>query len=216
MNLFAYGKIVRTNALVLLILLVVAVAGGLLFSLVQTPKYRSTAIAYVVTQQATNLNDLAQGVDFGKQVVRSYATIIPTPLILSPVIRDLNLKTDPFTLGKEVEVEVPLDTVVLNITVTDPSPINSARIANAIASSLSATVPTLTPATADSVEPVRLTIAQRAVPPTSPVVPNTLLNVGVALVAAVALAVFIAVVRDALLKRAAELRRSGPSVDEQD
>lgn len=216
MNLSDYGKIVRRNALVLLILLVVGIAGGLLFSLLQTPKYKSTAIVYVTTQQATNLNDLAQGVDFGQQVVRSYATVIPTPLILSPVIQELGLKTDPYTLGKEVDVEVPLDTVVLNITVTDPSPTDSARIANAIASSLSEAVPTLTPPTADSVDPVRITIAQRAVPPTSPTVPNTPLNVGVAAVAAIALAVFIAAVRDAVRKRAVELRRSerGATVEE--
>ena len=214
MNLSDYGRIARRNALILLILLVVAVSAGLLYSLLQTPKYRSTAIAYVSTQQATNLNDLAQGVDFGQQVVRSYATIVPTPLILSPVIKQLGLDTDPATLAQQVDVEVPLQTVVLSITVTDKSPTNSARIANAIANSLSDTVSTLTPATADSVEPVRITIAQRAVPPTSPVVPNTTLNLGVAVIIAVALAVFIAVVRDAMRKRAAELSRDGSSPSE--
>lgn len=209
MNLSDYGRIVRRNALILLILLVVAVSAGLLYSLVQTPKYKTTAIAYVSTQQATNLNDLAQGVDFGQQVVRSYATIVPTPLILQPVIQQLNLNTDPAALAQEVDVQVPLQTVVLSVTVTDRSPTDAARIANAIVGSLADRVSTLTPATADSVEPVRITIAQRAVPPISPVVPNTMLNLAVAVLVAIALAVFIAVLRDALRKRAAELRRDG-------
>ncbi len=208
MNLSSYGQIARRNALLLLILLVLAIAAGLLVSLVQTPKYKSTAIAYVTTQQATNLNDLAQGVSFGQEVVHSYATVIPTPLVLEPVVKQLNLKTSALDLADEVQVVVPLNTVVLQITVTDPSPTQSARIANAIASSLSSTVSTLTPPTADSVEPVRITVAQRAVPPTSPTVPNTALNLGVAVVIAIALAVFIAVLRDALRKRASELRRS--------
>lgn len=214
MKISAYGQIARRNALVLLILLVLAVAAGLLVSLLQTPQYRATAVAYVSTQQATNLNDLAQGASFSQEIVRSYATIIPTPLVLDPVVQQLKLKTDAMDLAGRVSVEVPLDTVVLDITVTDPSPTDAARIANGIASSLSATVPTLTPATADSVEPVRVTVAQRAVPPTSPVVPNTLLNVAVAVVVAIALAVFIAVLRDALRKRASELRRAEPGVDE--
>lgn len=207
MNLSDYGRVARRNALVLLILLVLGVAGGLLVSLLQTPKYTATTVAYVSTQQATNLNDLAQGVDFSKEVVRSYATIIPTPLVLAPVIQDLGLNISPLVLADEVSVDVPLETSVLSISVTDTSPAASARIANAIASSLSATVPTLTPATADSVEPVRVIIAQRAVPPTSPTVPNTLLNVAVAVVLAIALSIFIAVLRDAMRKRAAELRR---------
>lgn len=214
MNFSDYGRIARRNALVLLILLVVAVSAGLLYSLLQTPKYRSTAIVYVSTEQATNLNDLAQGVDFGQQVVRSYATIVPTPLILAPVIEQLKLDTDSAALSQQVDVEVPLQTVVMSITVTDRSPSNSARIANAITSSLSDEVSKLTPPTADSVQPVRLTIAQRAVPPTSPTVPNTGLNLGVAVIVAIALAVFIAVVRDAMQRRAVELRREGSTPSE--
>lgn len=214
MNISSYGQIARRNALILLILLVLAIAAGLLVSLLQTPQYKSTAVAYVTTQQATNLNDLAQGVSFSQEVVHSYATIIPTPLVLEPVVKQLNLKTSAIDLADEVDVQVPLDTVVLQITVTDPSPTQSARIANAIASTLTSTVSTLTPPTADSVEPVRVTVAQRAVPPTSPSVPNTALNLGVAVVVAIALAVFIAVLRDALRKRASELRRTGTDAPE--
>lgn len=208
MKISQYGSIVRRNAFVLVVLLTLAVAAALLLSLLQTPKYKATAVVYVTTQQATNLNDLAQGVDFGQQIVRSYATIIPTPLVLNPVIQQLKLDTDAYDLADEVDVEVPLETVVMNITVTDASSADAARIANAIVTSLSSTVSTLTPPTADSVEPVRITVAQRAVPPTAPTTPNVPLNLAVGVVAALALTVFIAVLRDALRKRAAELQGS--------
>lgn len=204
-----YVRLLRRNLVVLVVLVLLGCAGGLAVSLVQKPTYQATTVMYVSTQQATSLSDLSQGANLTQQLVRSYVDIVNTPLVLDPVIAQLGLKQSSDDLALRVAADSPIDTVVLHISVTDQSPATAARIANAVGTSLSSAVNTLTPPTADTASPVRLIVVKPASAPSAPTSPNTRLNLAVGALVGLLLAVFIALLRNALRNR---LRVSGSSV----
>lgn len=200
-----YVRAARTNAALLLILAVTGCIAGLVLTLTQTPQYRSTASVYIATQQATNLNDLTQGSIFTQQAVKNYASTVPTSLVLAPALASLHIDRSPQSLARAVVVENPLDTTILNISVTDASPVTAARLANAIQVSLGRAVSELTPPTADSVNPVKIIVLNNAVASPSPVSPNAALNAAIGGIVGLAIAVFVALFRNALARREREV-----------
>ena len=66
--------------------------------------------------------------------VRSYADIASSPRITGPVVERLGLSESASDLAGRIEAEAPLDTVLINLSVTDTSPERAAGIANAAAS----------------------------------------------------------------------------------
>lgn len=209
MRLSDYVWIVRRNVVLLVVLTLLGVSVGLVASLVQSPRYQATTKVYISTQQATNLADLSSGATFAQQVVKSYADVVTTPLVLDPVVNSLHLSQSTDQLATQVSASTPIDTVLLDISVIDKSPAQAARIANAVAQSLSDAVSTLTPPTADSVSPVKVTVVQRAEAPTAPTIPNTRLNLLIGLVIGLVVGIFVALLRQALLQRAQEVGDGG-------
>jgi capsular polysaccharide biosynthesis protein len=64
--------------------------------------------------------------------VRSYKLLVEEPSVMGEVGQVLGLADTPQQLADRTEVENPLDTVLINISVTDSSPEQAARIANTI------------------------------------------------------------------------------------
>lgn len=209
-----YVRLARRSAVLLLVFALLGVGGALGYSLLQTPQYQSTTTIFVSTQQAANLADLSQGADFAEQLARSYAQTVPTAVVLSPVISSLGLNETSEDLKKQVEVSQPLDTVVLQITVTDDSPTQAAKIANAVVTSLSRTVQTVTPPTADTANAVRLFTLDPAIAPASPSSPRVLLNAAIGLAIGLAIGVFLILARNAVLRQEFERARDEPLVEQ--
>ena len=92
----------------------------------------------------------------------------------------------------------PLDTVLIDVRVVDPSPEQAAELADAVAASLVDVVTDLeSPATGEP-SSVRLSVVEAALVPTDPVSPNAALNALLGLVVGLGLAVGAVVAWDAL------------------
>lgn len=201
MELRDYVRILHKNWILLLILLVLGLAGGAGYAALQTPKYVASTQLYVsVRTEGAATGDLVQGTTFARQMVTSYVDVVNTALVLDPVIDKLGLDTTVGALAPRVSASTPLNTVLIDISVTDGDPEQAAEITNAVAESFTAVVQgTLeTPSTTDAASPVLITVTEPAVAPSSPASPNVRMMVILGALLGLALGVGIAMLRAVL------------------
>ena len=201
MELRDYIRILHKNWIIILILLIVGAGAGAAYSVVQTPQYETSTQLYVsVRSEGAATGDLVQGTTFARQIVASYVEVVPTALVLEPVIDELGLPATVAELAERVSAQAPLNTVNLIITATDPDPVLAAQIADAAAASLTTAVQTTLerPATDDGASPVQLTTVQPAAIPSEPVSPNLKLNIALGALLGLAAGIGIAVLRSVL------------------
>ncbi len=195
-DLHGYWRIIvgRWNIVAFTVLSMVAIAAVL--TLVLPKKYTSDARFFVSTSSSANTAQLAQGSDFTRARVSSYAQLVQTRTVLGPIASSLNFPGGVEKLADEVNASVEADTVLLDVTVTDRSPARAHRIAEDIASSLPHVIDRLETTGADKASPVNVTVVNEPVIPTEPVSPRPALNVGVGLVVGLLIGVAAAVLRD--------------------
>lgn len=106
--------------------------GGYLYSnYVVEKQYQSSTKIYVNSRQ-DNSTLTYTDVETGRQLTKDYVELIKSRPVLEEVINKLKLNIDANTLKNMISVEVPIDTRILNITVTSRDPNESKKIADAI------------------------------------------------------------------------------------
>jgi len=194
-----YIRILRKSWILIVVLALVGVAGAATLSLVQTPQYSATSKVFVSTQSSGSVADLAQGNAFTVQRVNTYSDLATTPIVLLPVIAELELDTNEESLSGVISVAAPLNTSIIEITVANADPVLAADIANATAESLTKVVDRIeTPAADDATSAVKLTLVQQAIVPGAPVSPNVPLNIAFGVLVGLAIGVGLAVLRQVL------------------
>jgi polysaccharide biosynthesis transport protein len=176
---------------------VFAVAAAAAYSWLQTPMY-DASVQMFVSVQSSDINQLNQGNNFTEQRVKTYSEIVASPVVLDAVIKTLDLDYDSEELSKNILATSPVDTVLLNVVVSDPSPKRAQDIANAIADEFPKTIDSIETPAGKSTSPVKVSVTRHADLPTEPASPRTKLNLAVGLLAGVALGVGITVLREAL------------------
>lgn len=149
--------------------------GGMLafaYASSMTDLYRSTSGVFLSAAQGSTTSELVQGSTFTQSLIQSYAQLATMPVVLSPVIAELGLDESPTSLAASVTADAPLNTVIIEISVTDPSPKQAARIADAISRSLAHAARTLSPTGADGQASITMTTIAPAQVPNHPFSPN--------------------------------------------
>ena len=199
MELSDYIRILRKSWILIVVLALVGVAGAAAFSLAQTPQYSATSKVFVSTQSGGTVSELAQGNAFTVQRVTTYSDLATTPIVLLPVIAELELDTNEGSLARSISVAAPTNTSIIEIAVSDNDPVMAADIANSVAESLTKVVDRIeTPATVDATSAVKLTLVQQATVSASPVSPNVPVNIALGLLVGIAAGVGLAVLRQVL------------------
>src|SRR5205807_7774486 len=67
----------------------------------------------------------------------SYVNFVSSPKVAQTVITDLGLNMSPAVLASKVSANVPLDTSLINLSVTDPSPQRAQSLAQGVADEFS-------------------------------------------------------------------------------
>ena len=198
MGLRGYFLVLRTRWVVIVscALIALVLAG---FTALRSPRvYQAQASVFFSVSVGEQSRDLASGFSYAQGLVGAYAQVASQPLVLKPVIAQLGLDVTPKALAGAVSAEVPLDTVIINLQVTNPSAEQAAKIANAVAQQLTQTVGELVPGVSNKSAPVRVTIIAPASVPTSPSSPRIGLDLTLGLVGGLILGLILAFVRDAL------------------
>ncbi len=200
MDLHDYVRILRRNLVLIISLAMIGIAGGALVALTTPASYTSSTQLYVaVGSNAGTTSEMTQGTNFARQAVTTYVSVIPSSIVLDPVIEQLDLAESAEELARRVSASAALNTVIIDVTVTDPSPGQAARIANAIGESFTAVVAQqLEAPTGDRPSPVRIETLQPAQVPLSPSAPNMRLSLALGGLLGLAAGVGIAVLREVL------------------
>ncbi|MDN4641342.1 polysaccharide biosynthesis tyrosine autokinase [Agreia sp. PsM10] len=203
MELRDYIRILRKSWVLIAVLLFVGIGAAAGYSILQTPKYSSSAKVFVSTSGGSTVTDLQQGNTFTQQRVKTYADLATTPIVLLPVITELGLDVSSSELASMITASAPLDTTLIEISVTSVDAALAARIATSVSESLTLAVENIETSTSDtsSVSPVKLTLVQHAEVPQTPVSPNVPLNIALGGLVGLALSIGLAVLRETLDNR---------------
>jgi succinoglycan biosynthesis transport protein ExoP len=200
-----YLSILRARWMTVVAVILVALALAGFVSLRATPVYVARANVFFSVSISGSTSDLARGFAYAQGQVRSYAKVATQPIVLQPVIDQLGLDMTPVQLSRSIVAQSPLDTVLLEIQVSESDPERAADIANAVATQLTAAVTRLTAPTATQ-SPVKVTTVQPAAVPKAPESPRTKVNLAIALFLGTIAGAVGAVARDTLDQRIAGRR----------
>jgi receptor protein-tyrosine kinase len=150
-----------------------AALGG---SLLMTPKYSSSTQLFVSTDDASSTSAVFQGSQFSQDRVSSYVELLAGEELAARVVDAAGLDLSPGELVGEISVSTVPQTVLINVTVTDPSPQQAQRIANEIGEQFPRMVSELE-TTSSGALPVKVVVVREAGLPSIPSSPQTLLNV---------------------------------------
>ncbi|MDQ0212051.1 polysaccharide biosynthesis tyrosine autokinase [Arthrobacter bambusae] len=195
MDLRDYLRILRRNWILIVSLTLGGLLAGGAASVLLKPSYTATTQLFVSIQNSGSVTELQQGNTFSQARVQSYVKTVATPVVLQPAIDSLGLNETTEELAKHVTATTDLNTVLINISVTDSSPAQAAAIAQAVGASLVKAIDTLEKPKTGGTSPVGLSIITPAQAPATPSSPNTKLNLIVGLMAGLALGLGAAVLR---------------------
>lgn len=152
---------------------IIGLAVGGATVILHTPMYAATTQTYVSIR---DVNDAEGQLGLHSNVLRpslnTFAALVNTESVLSPVIEDLNLDTTVGDLSSEVRAIVPAGQTLVRITVSDRNPEHAAAIANATSDSLITLIGELEAVPPGTPQLVSLTTVQSAAVPEKPVSPN--------------------------------------------
>lgn len=205
-----YLRIVRRSWVLITALTALGLLIGGAFSVLAQRTYTANTQLFVAIQSSGSISELQQGNTFSQARVQSYVRTVTTPVVLQPVIDSLGLKESPAELAGRVQASTDLNTVIINISVRDDSPVQSAATAQAVANSLIRAVDTLEKPRAGDTSPVSLSVITPASAPPGPSAPNTRLNLALGLFIGIASGIGLAVARsifDTRIRVEADVRR---------
>ncbi|WP_442319981.1 polysaccharide biosynthesis tyrosine autokinase [Arthrobacter bambusae] len=205
-----YLRIGRRNWILLVAFTLAGLLGGGVTSVLIQPTYTAETQLFVAIQSSGTVQELQQGNTFTQARVQSYVKTVTTPVVLQPAIDALGLKVTADQLAKHVKASTDVNTVLINISVSDTSPVQAAATAQSVANSLIKAIDLLEKPKTGGTSPVSLSIITPAEAPSEPSAPNTKLNLLLGLALGLVLGIGAAVLRtnlDFRIRGEADLRK---------
>lgn len=192
-----YVTVLKKHWILIASVTICTVALVAVYTYMQTPTYKASSQVFVsVNGGSASSTDLLQGSNFTVRQVKSYSELAKSPLVLNEVIKELGLDESPASLAAAIETTVPLDTVLITMTVSNTDPELAAQIANSVADNLAIAVQQLE--SREGQVPVKLTVSKEATVPGSPSAPVVKMNLAIGLLIGFVFAYVVALVRDLL------------------
>lgn len=190
-------RIVRRRWLLILSCLLIAVAAAAVVTIRATPQYASTARLFVSTPGSGSV-DAYQGGLFSQQRVTSYADLIKGKEVAQRVIERLDLSESAADLAGKVTSLVAPQTVIIEVSVTDPDPQRAELLAQTVAEEFTKFVGELETAPGETTALIKATVVEPAGLPGSPVSPQPLRNLGLGVILGLLVGIGVAVARERL------------------
>lgn len=164
--------------LIIALMLGAALVAAIISYFVLTPTYQNSS-QFLVTQSNADANAQLTQSDLrtNVEIINTYNQIIKSPAILDPVAQELNLNMSSGQLSEKIQVASADNSQVVTVTATDPDPALATEIANTTVEVFQDKIPDLMNVDNVSI----LSEAQLSENP-SPVAPNPILNIAIAIV----------------------------------
>ena len=200
MELRDYARVLRKQWRLIAVCLLGVVLTAVAITLQATPQYKTTVGFFVSTSDRSTDSSSSSaytGGLFSQQRVKSYASIVAGPLMADRIATDLGGLPRSAVEGHLAAVAVP-DTVLLTVTVTDPSPKRAVALAQSLARLFPQVADTLESPAAGGASSVKVSVIQQPRLPEHAFSPRPTRNIGLAVVLGLLLGVGLAVLREAL------------------
>ena len=178
MNIQSSLRALRRHIVLLVSLTLIGLSAGVVYALTAPVRY-STTVDMLVIGQSQSLDGAATTAElnlarsYALQAIGSYVAIIPSSIVLQPVIDELGLPETPAALAGLLSVSAAPGSTTISVNVTDGKPGRVARIANAVADSFATVVAEQLERPSDARRSiVRIDVIQPAVVPITPLAPN--------------------------------------------
>ena len=176
MDLRDYMRVIRRQWILIVAVTLVGLLAGGVTSVMSKPTYTADTQLFVAIQSSGSVQELQQGNTFSQARVQSYVKTVGSPVVLQPAIDSLGLPMTAADLAERVKTTSDPNTVLINISVNDGSPVQASAIAQAVADSLIKAVDNLEKPKTGGSSPVSLSVIKPAIAPSAPSAPNTKMN----------------------------------------
>lgn len=200
MDLRDYVRLLRRRWRLIAVCALVALAAAVAVTLTSTKQYTARAQLFVSAQDSSGggISTAYTGNLFTQQRVKSYVSVITSMRTASLVQADLRLPETPEQIASKITASAPLDTVLVNVSVSDADPVRARDIANSVGKVFPGLVDQIEQPSAGGASPVRVSLVQPAVTPDAPTSPRPKLNLALGLLVGLAAGVGAAVLRETL------------------
>ncbi|WNS77669.1 Wzz/FepE/Etk N-terminal domain-containing protein [Bacillus sp. DTU_2020_1000418_1_SI_GHA_SEK_038] len=164
-------------SLILIITIIAVMASGIISYFILTPIYQSSTQLLVNQSKNEQAMYNYSEVQTNLQLINTYNVIIKSPAILDLVVKDLDLDMTGVQLSEKITVQSAQNSQVVNVSVQDPSPGIAADIANKTAEIFQNEIVKIM-----NVDNVSILAKATVSESQSPIKPQPLLNIAIALV----------------------------------
>ncbi|GAA2743619.1 polysaccharide biosynthesis tyrosine autokinase [Terrabacter aerolatus] len=199
MELQDYLNVIRKRWMIIAAVTLVTLGLAAAYTALSPRTYSSSTRFFVQTTSDDTTSSLAQGNTFTQARVKTYAQILTDPTVLQPVIDSVRLSSTTDQLAGRVTSSIPLDTGLIDVTVTDSSPQRAQQIAKAIGEVFPPYVAKIETRSGKT-SPVQLSVTRPATFEPAPVSPKPTRNLALGLVLGLLLGFGMALLRDVLDK----------------
>jgi capsular exopolysaccharide synthesis family protein len=197
-----YLRILRAHWLGILALTILGAAVAFGWSSVQPKVYTASASGIVqATGLGTDVGSSLVGNQLAQSKVSSYVDIGGWRSVAEFAIDELGIDASPESLVTRVTVSNPLDTVIINVSATGPTPEAARDLAEAWVHGMVSQINELESGDAATAGAVTLVAGQSAALPSSPSSPTLRLNLALGTLIGLALGIAYAVIRHVLDRR---------------
>jgi capsular exopolysaccharide synthesis family protein len=189
-----YFMVLRTRWVILFITTAVAVLSAIGYTLATTPLYEASTRLFVSTTGGASASDRYQGNRLSLDRVLSYTQLLTGETLAMRTADRLSM--DPTVLRGLVTATTKRDTVLIDVSVRNASPVRARDLANALSDEFVGLVRELETPSPGVRPDARVIVEQRATIPTKPVVPRPLLNIAAGLVFGLVIGSVLAFLRD--------------------
>ncbi|MGI8760336.1 MAG: Wzz/FepE/Etk N-terminal domain-containing protein [Jatrophihabitantaceae bacterium] len=212
MEMRQYVRVVVERWILVALVTLLGLLGAAAYTFLTPKTYQSEAklfISVTAVQNNNDANSVYAASQFVLQRITSYTLLADSGQVLGPVITSLGLHETVAQLSTHVSVGNPAQTAFLTVDATDSNPVEAARIANAVADTLSTVIENLERSGAVNSSPVLVTVTTRAVPVSTPISPKPALDLALGFVVGLVLGLGAALLRsqgDTTIRSVAALR----------
>jgi receptor protein-tyrosine kinase len=195
LDLHEFIRVVRSRWVTVCVTTVVAVLGAVTVTLLTTPLYQATTTLFVSTSSGASVTEVYQGNLFSQQRVLSYTELLKGETVAQRTVDKLGLNTTAKALQSNINASAKPNTVLIDVSVLDESPVRARDIANTLSDEFVAMAKELETPENGAAPYARVVIEQRASIPDSPATPKKTRNIALGLAIGVLLGVGLALLR---------------------
>ncbi|MGY1635476.1 Wzz/FepE/Etk N-terminal domain-containing protein [Geodermatophilus sp. SYSU D00742] len=177
MTLGELGRALRRGWLIIVLCVLAGGGAAGTYTLVQTPQYVAESQLFLGATDASDTESSRQDTLYLQQRMQSYAAVLRSPALGDRVADELGLELTGAEVAARMTVEVPAETVLLDVSVRDASAQRATQIANTVGDEFARLLAELEGTQAAAIDAVDVTTVRPAQVPGAQASPDVVLLV---------------------------------------